>query len=48
VRALVPLAALAFLVSGCGGEVVAPVAQTVVGTVASTDPPAHSTASSFI
>ena len=36
------LAALAVLLSGCGGKVVSPVAQTVVGTLpnAQTSPPA--------
>jgi mono/diheme cytochrome c family protein len=37
VRRLAPAAVLAlFLTAGCGGEVVAPVAQTVVGTVPGT------------
>jgi len=37
-RRLAPFAVLAALVAGCGGKVVAPVAKTVVGTLA-TPPP---------
>ena len=39
-RALAPLAAVVLLAAGCGGKVVSPVAQTVVGTVPGQDPPA--------
>jgi mono/diheme cytochrome c family protein len=43
-RRLAPLAALAVLASACGGTVIAPTAQTVVGTITQqtfTVPPAY-------